>query len=121
MIYEYLYTHHTHPTAEEIFKNVKRKNSRLSKMTVYNILGLLEEANLIRSVTINDKEARYDIKTRDHGHFKCKQCNAVFDFDVNMESIDMEDVSKFTIEKKDLFFYGICNQCLTDIDDSSEK
>lgn len=118
MIFEYIYNHHTHPTVEEIYSSVKEKNSRLSKMTVYNVLNIFIEAKIIREVTISDRETRYDIKTKDHGHFKCRKCNLIMDFDVDIESIQANGVPIGSIEKRDLFFYGICNKCLNDMNEA---
>jgi|APSaa5957512622_1039677.scaffolds.fasta_scaffold207286_1 Fur family transcriptional regulator, peroxide stress response regulator len=115
MIFEYV-LNHDHPTVDEIFRGVREKNKQLSKMTVYNVLDVFLEAGIVREVTIDDKQSSYDIKIEDHGHFKCKNCNKVFDFDVDMESIDVENLPNCIIEKKDIFFYGVCDKCKADME-----
>ena len=112
MILDYLY-HHEHPSADEIYQDVKEKNATLSKMTVYNVINLFKEKGIIRDVTINDKDTRYDIITKDHGHFKCTSCGQIYDFDLNMEEIRPELPDGFSVQKKDVFVYGICSQCQT--------
>jgi Fur family peroxide stress response transcriptional regulator len=100
-----------HPTADDIFRGAREKNPNLSKMTVYNILNLFLDAGIIREVTINEKQSSYDVKTLDHGHFKCSECGNIWDFRVDMESIDIDMPDAAEISKKDLFFFGICKQC----------
>jgi len=111
MIMDYL-IQHEHPSADEIYQSVKTKNSVLSKMTVYNVLKLLVKADIVREVTINDKEVRYDIDTSEHGHFKCRNCHKIIDFDVDLDSIQLMIPKGCSIDKRDLFFYGLCEECL---------
>jgi Fur family peroxide stress response transcriptional regulator len=111
MILDYLNEHRTHPTVDEIYLYVKEKNSILSKMTVYNVLNVLKDAHIIREIKIDSNETRYDIDTSCHGHFKCKKCGKIVDFDVDIDSIKIKDLDKFQIEQKDLYFYGVCSDC----------
>ena len=43
MIYDYLLSHRTHPTVDEIYKELSPKAPTLSKTTVYNTVKLFEE------------------------------------------------------------------------------
>ena len=110
-IFEFI-MNNDHPSVDEIYKGVKKINSRLSKMTVYNTLAVFLKAKIVREVTLNEKEAKYDIRVADHGHFKCTQCGEIFDFNVEMDSINHDLPFDCSVEKKDLFFYGICGKCL---------
>lgn len=111
MILDYLDSHRTHPTADEIYLSIKEKNSILSKMTVYNVLNVLKDAHIIREVKIDGNETRYDIDTQCHGHFKCKECGRVIDFDVDIDSIRIQNLDQFRVEQKDLYLYGVCSDC----------
>ena len=42
-IMNYLATHHTHPTVEEVFLSLKKKLPTVSRTTVYNTLRMLSE------------------------------------------------------------------------------
>ena len=110
-IFEFI-MYNDHPSVDEIYKGVRETNSRLSKMTVYNVLEVFMRAKIVRELRLNEKEARYDIRVEDHGHFKCTKCHKVFDFNVEMDSIEYKLPFDCFVEKKDLFFYGICNKCL---------
>ena len=57
-------------TVDQIFTELHKNISTLSKTTVYNTLRVLVEAGLVRVITIEDNETRYDINIENHGHFK---------------------------------------------------
>lgn len=43
LIMDYLLSHHTHPTVEEVYRDLCKKCPTLSKTTVYNTLRLFSE------------------------------------------------------------------------------
>jgi Fe2+ or Zn2+ uptake regulation protein len=114
-IMDYLYKHQGHPTAEQIFKELKQKGIHISKATVYNTLKLFEEKGLVRVLTMEDNENRFDIITHDHGHFICETCGAIFDFAVqaapaaDMGSGALKDCA---VRQRDVYFKGVCSKCL---------
>ena len=112
-VLEYLIQHRCHPTVDQIFSEIKKDIPTLSKTTVYNTLRTLAEAGLVKVITIEDKETRYDIDTKDHGHFKCDSCGTIFDFPIDIDSLIPEDLSKFMINDKNVYFKGICSKCLS--------
>ena len=60
-VMEYLMRHPVHPTAEEIFNAVNRRDPRASRATVYNNLHALEKAGLVREVSVDAKAIRFDL------------------------------------------------------------
>jgi len=48
-VLRYLDGHRTHPTADQIYLDLKQKNPSLSKTTVYNSLDILKENGIISS------------------------------------------------------------------------
>jgi len=61
----------------------------LSKTTVYNTLNTFVRSNIIQEIIIEENEVRYDVVTENHGHFKCKTCGEIMDFDVDLSKIDL--------------------------------
>ncbi|HBV68725.1 MAG TPA: transcriptional repressor [Clostridiales bacterium] len=110
-VLEYLTQNYTHPTADQIYNGLHREVPTLSKTTVYNTLNSLAEAGLVRTINIEDNEIRYDVSTDDHGHFKCKSCGKIYDFKVDINSIEATDLNDFEINDKNVYFKGICPQC----------
>jgi len=75
---------------------------------------LFVKAKLVRVITIEDTETRYDISTSNHGHFKCELCDTIFDFKVNIDDFMTDDLNEFKINEKNIYFKGICPRCLKD-------
>ncbi len=111
-VLEYVANNRCHPTVEQIYIHLHKEIPTLSKTTVYNTLNALIDAKMIKQITIEDNEARYDINTENHGHFKCESCGFIYDFEINIDSFDSKDLDGFKILSKDVYFKGICPKCI---------
>ena len=112
-VLEYLTSHKTHPTVEQIYTGLHEEMPSLSKTTVYSTLNTLADAGMIRVINIEDNEIRYDITVEDHGHFKCESCGAIYDFKTDIDSLDASDLTNFKIRDKNVYFKGTCPMCLS--------
>ena len=111
-IINYLYEHRTHPTADEIYAGLIDQIPTLSKTTVYNTLNLFYQQAAILSLTIDDKNVRFDIDTSDHAHFKCLNCGKVFDVPAVLDSVTAIDLENgFIVAEKHLYLKGYCSSC----------
>lgn len=108
-IYKYLCEHPTHPDCECIYKMVKKEQPNLSLTTIYNVLESLEREGLITKVNIDSERVHYDADTSLHGHFRCKECGKIYDFDI--KSMDIGGIDDFDISQKEVYYSGICNAC----------
>lgn len=72
-ILEFLKSSKTHPTAEEIYRSVKKKLPQISKGTVYHNLKFLAEKGEI--LEIPSMVFHYDGDTFSHAHFVCQKCD----------------------------------------------
>ncbi len=122
MVLEYLtQNNQCHPTVEQIFTGLQKDIPTLSKTTVYNTLRILAEAGLVRVITIEDNETRYDVNTQNHGHFKCESCGKINDFYIDIDSLACEELGNYQINDKDVYFKGICQSCLVNIEKSNRS
>jgi len=112
-VLEYLYQNQCHPTVDQIFIDLHKDMPTLSKTTVYNTLRILVGAGLVRVITIEDNETRYDIIVENHGHFKCESCGTIYNFRFNVDLLVSEDLNSFKIDDKNVYFKGICPSCLS--------
>ena len=111
-IMEYLTEHLTHPTVDAIFNDLYPYIPTLSKTTVYNTLKLLEEQGVIQTISIDDKNLRFDVDISKHAHFKCKQCGNVSDFPINDNSdFKMNSHGDYIITDCQIYYKGYCEQC----------
>ena len=112
-VLEYLNNNRCHPTVDKIYTDLHKELSTLSKTTVYNTLRVLAESGMVRVITIEDNETRYDINVENHGHFKCDSCGEIYDFSVDIDSLIYEGLDGFMINSKNVYFNGICPNCLS--------
>lgn len=105
-------------TAQEIFETLSRTEN-VNRVTVYRILDLLVESNLVDRISSGDRSFRYGLAPnnnhRPHPHFSCRHCGAMeclspTSIDLNMESL--ERTFPGLVEKAEIRLEGICKNCL---------
>lgn len=111
-ILRYLDTHHTHPTADDIYTELKRSSPSLSKTTVYNNVQHLEEHGLVHSLTISGSETRFDSVINPHHHFLCKNCGDIIDIDIECPNAKKIEAGGHRIDEVHGYFKGVCKSCL---------
>ena len=75
----------THPTAEEVYRAVRRRVPRISLATVYKALEALVEARLATKLTNGDGSARYDCRGDDHYHLRDVATGEIRDLPVEFD------------------------------------
>jgi Fur family peroxide stress response transcriptional regulator len=111
-VLEYLYKKEGHPTVDDIFEALSPDIPSLSKTTVYNTLHSFVNTGLARVISIDGVEMRYDIILYNHGHFRCERCGTIFNFKINLDSVPFDDLAQFEIKEKNVYFTGLCPNCL---------
>lgn len=112
-ILDYLKKVKTHPSAEIVFRDVKKRIPNISQGTVYRILNGLKNKGEIISIETKDV-TYYDGDISDHAHFICEYCNKVYDiFDVccNCNILKNKKVKVGKVKKYIIQFFGTCNAC----------
>lgn len=111
-VLEHLMHTKAHPTIEEIYHTLHPDIPTLSKTSVYNITKLLTEKGLLKAITIDEKQIRYDADVSMHGHFLCERCGRVSDF--SLTGINDGALDGFSIRTKEVYYSGVCDSCLKD-------
>ena len=104
-----------HPSAEEVFEQVKQAMPTISFDTVYRTLALFERHDVISRVHCLDDRTRYDPIMKPHYHFVCKKCRKIQDFfwpDLDKLQVPSGAANGGIIEGKYLELRGICQDCL---------
>ena len=70
-----------HPTAEQIYDMIKKKNPSISLATVYKTLETFVENKLINKVSTPQGTMRYDARTENHNHIYVSNTNEIMDYD----------------------------------------
>lgn len=110
-VYEYLLEHPIHPSVDTIYTALSPDHPSFSKTTVYNTLDVLLKAELIRAIALDGREVRYDGNPEEHGHFYCRLCDTVSDFNYTGEDFQSCDLEDFVIERRELYLFGQCSDC----------
>lgn len=112
-IMDYLLTHHTHPTVEEVYQGICNDIRTLSRTTVYNTLRLFSEHKAALMITIDEHRVCYDGDVHPHVHFYCRNCGRVYDFhDEIAPSLSApKDIDGHIIDEMQLYYKGICKEC----------
>ena len=111
-ILEHIQERTDHPTAEEIYQDLRVNLPSLSRATVYNTLELLRKLGEIQRLSITINKAHYDPNTKPHHHFLCRRCERVIDIDIPYPIIEGDWVQGNRIEAVQVCLQGICSNCL---------
>jgi len=115
-----------HLSAEDIYLKVYKIYPTFGLATVYRILELLVDMNLISKFDFGDGRARYELirgakEPVHHHHLVCTNCGRIINYtDFIDEEIELikkteEELSKkynFKIKNHHIQFYGLCENCL---------
>ena len=112
-VMDYLMTHRTHPTVDEIYTALHPSMPTLSKTTVYNTLKLLTDKGAALQLTIDERNCCYDADTTPHAHFLCTRCGRVYDLDLQSKRLMRAAIlpAGFTPDEVQLYYRGCCTQC----------
>lgn len=111
-IYTELCSRCDHPTAQELFEDLKQKDPNISIATVYRNLKALAEKGTVLRIQSDDAD-HFDANTEPHNHFTCRKCGRITDiavsdeYEFNKLPVDFDG----EIESYALMFYGVCAKC----------
>jgi len=103
-----------HPTADDIYTEIKKKNPTVSFATVYNTIEALKDRGELLEITIDPERRHFDPNPEPHHHIICSKCKKIGDIFVDYsEALKLpEDVlGKFSPMGNHVDFYGICKDC----------
>ena len=83
---------HDHPSAEEVFAQVRKRFPMVSRGTIYNTLNLFVEKGLLRGFSMTGGHAVFDANVESHHHFIDERTGKIYD--VPWDEIRVSDVSK---------------------------
>jgi len=113
-IYQLLAGTQSHPTAEDLFRQVRHRHPMISPNTVYYTLAALRKAGLVHEVNYWHDRSRFDANMAPHHHLICLGCRRIQD--VADEALDRLSVSRrermgFAVVEHRVEFRGYCAAC----------
>lgn len=110
-VYEYLLTHRIHPTADTVYRALAKQNPSFSRTTVYNTAKALAQAGLLRIISIENEEQRFDITLTPHGHFRCTVCGGVEDVPLDESLCAVLCPMGCDVATLEVNTTGVCRSC----------
>jgi Fur family transcriptional regulator, peroxide stress response regulator len=113
-VFEAILDRQDHPTAEQVYRSVRRDVPQISRMTVHRILATFVSLGLVAKICHPGSAARFDPKIHRHHHLVCLDCGAIIDVeDPRLNNLPRPQVSprKFTIQDYHVHFRGRCGRC----------
>ncbi len=107
LIFDNLSHRFDHPTASEIYDDLKEQGVGIA--TIYRNLNLLVDEGKVIKI-IDDKHiSHFDIVMNKHCHFVCKNCGEIIDISPKMI---FRDDMKMKVDYNNIVLSGICEKCL---------
>lgn len=104
-----------HPSAEQIFREMKQSFPTISFATIYSTAQILQEAGLMQILTIDGQRVFFDPNPSTHAHYRCSKCGSVSDIDIPSGIIKkILESSDDEIDSIQVYCYGTCGRCLAD-------
>ena len=113
-IYKKLVASDKHPSATEIYRQIRREFPNVSLGTVNSTLITFARIGLARIVESSGDPKRFDPDTTMHHHFRCVGCNRIIDFrEQTYDNIKVpgEIEKKFLVLGKKVYLEGLCDKC----------
>ena len=102
-------------TPQEVLAAALETQAGLGLATVYRNLNALESQGDIVSVHLPNDSTRYEPAGRGHHHhFRCDNCEQVFELNASCPVRGLEGVTLpggFKVENHELTLYGTCPNC----------
>ena len=113
-VFQELVSDSGHPSAEEIFRRVKKRLPMITLDTVYRTVYTFERCGVVRRVHALDDRARFDANLEPHHHLVCIHCKRIDDvYWPDFESLEAPEQTKGwgEIQYTNVEFRGICREC----------
>lgn len=104
-----------HLDADELYRQARERDPRISLSTVYRTLRLFKEAGMVDERRLGEGHHHYERKgEREHHHIVCLDCGKVLEFESPLTDRLKEEVSSmsgFEVLSAEIYMDGYCNLC----------
>ena len=117
VILEMLYSSDEHLTPESLHHLIQEKHPELNTgiATVYRTLSLLEDSDMVTSLSFGTQGKKYELGAKDHhDHIICTKCGTINEFvddEIEMRQKNIAEELGFLMQEHSMQIYGICQPC----------
>ncbi|MBU1994356.1 transcriptional repressor [bacterium] len=117
VILESLYNSDEHLTPESLHHLIQDKFPNLNTgiATVYRTLALLEDSNMVTSLSFGAQGKKYELGAKEHhDHMICTECGSITEFvdeEIEKRQHQIADALGFNMSDHSMQIYGICKNC----------
>jgi len=99
----------THPSADEVLVEARKRLPTISVATIYNTLHLFVEHGLLRTLELSNNHTVYDPCMEPHHHFIDDQTGRIHDVPLDAVSVTHDDFDNFDIREVQVVLRGRSN------------
>jgi Fur family peroxide stress response transcriptional regulator len=103
-----------HPSADEVFKEIREEFPHISYDTVNRTLHTFSKIGIVDIVEGMGEPRRYDPCTKQHHHFHCIRCGKIIDFfDDDYDRLEVPERISHThdVISTRVVLHGLCGKC----------
>lgn len=108
-----------HAETGQVLDAVRRELPTVSHQAVYDCLGALTRAGLVRRIQPAGSLPRYEVRVADnHHHLVCRTCGQVSDVDCATQPApcltpadDVHHRAGFVVDEAEVIYWGTCAAC----------
>ena len=107
-----------HMDADEVYRQARKKQPRLSLSTVYRTLRMFKELGLVEELHFDEAHHHYEMKSSsEHHHLVCLGCGKIVEFECPLSPKMRERVARendFEVTGVEIRMTGYCPKCRQD-------
>jgi len=106
---------HGHLDADEVYRQAREKQPRLSLSTVYRTLRRLKELGLVEELHFGEAHHHYEVKPpAEHHHLVCLGCGKIIEFESGLSQKMKQEIARkkgFEVTGVEVQMTGYCSKC----------
>ncbi len=102
-----------HPSADQIYLDIKSIDSKISRSTVYRNLNVMVKQGDVHQIKISQVD-HFEIRQDTHYHLLCIECKSIIDLPLTYQNefdLVVAKETSYIIHKHHIVFEGICKKC----------
>lgn len=104
-----------HLDADEVYRQARDKQPRLSLSTVYRTLRMLKRLGLVDELHFEETHHHYEVKpSAEHHHLVCLGCGKIVEFECSLSQRMRQDIARkkgFEVTGVEVNMTGYCSKC----------